>query len=143
MLFVTLQVPILAAILAGVLRDFLIWNCFLEEIVNALIVRRYFGIDMEDSVQIRCTRCKNIFRDRAKRLQNGYSRQCPSCEIVLFFDEDSHDPNIKQAMRTARRARKEMRESEDVSTRKAAAAPRKYGGRSASNARGTEDDDAD
>ncbi|MES5485047.1 Zn-ribbon containing protein [Bradyrhizobium sp. INPA03-11B] len=98
---------------------------------------------MEDSVQIRCTRCKNVFRDRAKRLQNGYSRQCPSCEIVLFFDEDSHDANIKRAMRTARRARTELRESEGVSTRKATAAPRRYSGRSASSSRGTEDDGDD
>jgi phage FluMu protein Com len=44
---------------------------------------------MDDSVQIKCNRCKSVFRDRARRLQNGYSRQCPSCEVVLFFDEDS------------------------------------------------------
>ncbi|UGY03285.1 Zn-ribbon domain-containing protein [Bradyrhizobium quebecense] len=129
--------------MGGVFRDFLIWNCFLKAVASALIVRRHFGIDMEDSVQIRCTRCKNVFRDRAKRLQNGYSRQCPSCEIVLFFDEDSHDSNIKRAMRTARRARKELRESEGVSTRRAASVPRQYSGRSASNSRGTEEDDAD
>ena len=98
---------------------------------------------MEDSVQVRCTRCKNVFRDRAQRLQNGYSRQCPSCEIVLFFNDDSHDPNIKRAMRTARRARKEMRESEGAGARKAAAAPRHYGGRSASNSRRTDDEDSD
>jgi predicted nucleic acid-binding Zn-ribbon protein len=101
------------------------------------------GIVMEDSVQVRCTRCKNVFRDRARRLQNGYTRQCPSCEIVLFFDEDSPDSNIKRAMRLARRARKELRESEGGNPRKAAAAPRQYGGRSASNARGTEEEDGD
>jgi hypothetical protein len=39
---------------------------------------------MDDSVQIKCNRCKNVFRDRARRLQNGYSRQCPGCEVVLF-----------------------------------------------------------
>ncbi|WP_342711343.1 hypothetical protein AAFG13_05290 [Bradyrhizobium sp. B124] len=132
-----------AAIADNSLRDFLIQNYFLKRIVSARAVRRYFGIDMEDSVQIRCTRCKNVFRDRAKRLQNGYSRQCPSCEIVLFFDEDSHDPNIKRAMRTARRARKELRESEDVSTRRAAGVPRQYSGRSASNSRGTDEADDD
>ncbi|UGY14652.1 Zn-ribbon domain-containing protein [Bradyrhizobium septentrionale] len=98
---------------------------------------------MEDSVQVRCTRCKNFFRDRARRLQNGYTRQCPSCEIVLFFDEDSADSNIKRAMRLARRARKELRESEAVNPRKAAAARRQYGGRSASNARGTDEEDGD
>ena len=63
------------------------------------------------SVQIQCTRCKNVFRDRAARLQDGYSRQCPSCEVVLFFAEDSQHPFIKRAMRNARKARKEMREA--------------------------------
>jgi len=65
---------------------------------------------MEDSVQINCSRCKNVFRERAMRLQNGYSRQCPCCEVLLFFDEDSQNPNIKRAMRTARNLRKEQRE---------------------------------
>jgi|SRR5689334_5425 len=69
-------------------------------------------MSMEDSVQINCTRCKNVFRERARRLQNGYSRQCPCCEVLLFFDEDSQYPNIKRAMRTARNIRKEQRELE-------------------------------
>lgn len=51
-------------------------------------------------------------RARARRLQNGYSRQCVTCEVVLFFDEDSPDANIKNAMRMARRVRKELREAE-------------------------------
>jgi predicted nucleic acid-binding Zn-ribbon protein len=67
---------------------------------------------MDDSVQVKCTRCKSAFRERARRLQNGYSRQCPTCEVVLFFDEDSSDANIKSAMRRARRVRKELREAE-------------------------------
>ena len=67
---------------------------------------------MADFVQITCTRCKNVFRERARRVQNGYSRQCPSCEVMLFFDEDSQNPNIKRAMRTARNIRKEQRELE-------------------------------
>ena len=67
---------------------------------------------MDDSVQVKCTRCKSAFRERARRLQNGYSRQCVTCEVVLFFDEDSHDTNIKKAMRMARRVRKELRETE-------------------------------
>ncbi|MGY3659571.1 hypothetical protein [Bradyrhizobium sp. USDA 376] len=66
------------------------------------------------SVQIQCTRCKNVFRDRAARLQDGYSRQCPSCEVVLFFAEDSQHPFVKRAMRNARKVRKEQREAEAV-----------------------------
>ena len=63
-------------------------------------------------VQIQCTRCKGVFRDRAGRLQDGYSRQCPSCEVVLFFAEDAPHPFIKRAMRDARNVRKQMREAE-------------------------------
>jgi predicted nucleic acid-binding Zn-ribbon protein len=63
-------------------------------------------------VQIQCTRCKTVFRDRAGRLQDGYSRQCPCCEVVLFFAEDSQHPFIKRAMREARTVRKEQREAE-------------------------------
>ena len=62
------------------------------------------------SVQVQCTRCKSVFRDLAGRLQDGYSRQCPSCEVVLFFAEDSQHPFIKRAMRSARQVRKQMRE---------------------------------
>ena len=70
------------------------------------------SLSMDDFVQVKCTRCKSAFRERARRLQNGYSRQCLTCEVVLFFDEDSPDANIKRAMRMARRVRKELREAE-------------------------------
>ncbi|AND89931.1 MULTISPECIES: hypothetical protein [Bradyrhizobium] len=76
-------------------------------------------------VQIQCTRCKSVFRDRAGRLQDGYSRQCPSCEVVLFFAEDSQHPFFKRAMRNARnarKARKEQREAE--AARRVAPEPR-------------------
>jgi hypothetical protein len=66
----------------------------------------------DDSVQVRCRRCKGAFRERARRLQNGYSRQCPTCEVVLFFDEDSQDQTIRRAMKTARNIRAALREAE-------------------------------
>ena len=66
----------------------------------------------DDSVQVRCRRCKGAFRERARRLQNGYSRQCPTCEVVLFFDEDSADQTIRRAMRNARQVRAVLREAE-------------------------------
>lgn len=64
------------------------------------------------SVRIQCTRCKSVFRDLAGRLQDGYFRQCPSCEVVMFFAEDSQHPFIKRAMRDARKIRKELREAQ-------------------------------
>jgi len=67
---------------------------------------------MEDRVQVRCTRCKSVFREAASRLQDGYSRQCPSCETVLFLNESSADLNIKRALRDARDIRRRIRERE-------------------------------
>ena len=78
---------------------------------------------MDDSVQVCCTRCRNVFRDRARRIQSGYSRQCPACEVVLFFEETSPDKNITRALTTARGLRKMLRESELAGPRKAKAVP--------------------
>ena len=95
-----------------------------------------------DSVQIRCTRCKGVFRDRARRLQNGFARQCPSCEVVLFFDEDSNDSNIKRAMKAARRVRALLREAEAASmTTRPAASGRRSSGRGRASTREVEQTD--
>jgi phage FluMu protein Com len=67
---------------------------------------------MDDSVQVRCRRCKTVFRERARRMQNGFSRQCPCCEVVLFFEDDSAEPTIKRSMRVARKLRAALREKE-------------------------------
>lgn len=72
----------------------------------------------DDSVQVRCRRCKGAFRERARRLQNGYSRQCPTCEVVLFFDEDSQDQTVRRAMRSARQVRAALREAEAEAPRR-------------------------
>jgi DNA-directed RNA polymerase subunit RPC12/RpoP len=69
---------------------------------------------MDDSVQIHCVRCKSTFRDRAMRLQPGYARQCPSCEVVIFFEESSSDKNVKRALLTARRLRRVLREHDEI-----------------------------
>jgi hypothetical protein len=69
---------------------------------------------MDDSVQIRCTRCKSAFRERAGRLQPGYSRQCPNCEVIIFFEETSADKNVQTALLDARRLRRALREAEGV-----------------------------
>ncbi len=69
---------------------------------------------MDDTVQIRCTRCKSTFRDRARRVQPGYSRQCPNCEVIIFFEESSNDKNVQTTLLAARRMRRELREQDGV-----------------------------
>ena len=91
---------------------------------------------MLDSVQVKCTRCKTVFRERARRMQSGYSRQCPCCEVVLFFEEDSHDTNMKRAMRSARQMRRELRELEAAGANSSSTGmSRRHGGRGRSEAR--------
>ena len=69
---------------------------------------------MSDTVQIRCTRCRSNFRERARRLQPGYSKQCPNCEVVIFFEESSSDKNVQEALLAARRLRRVLREADEV-----------------------------
>ena len=69
---------------------------------------------MSDSVQIRCTRCRCNFRDRARRLQSGYSRQCPNCEVIIFFEEGSMDANVQAALSAARKLRRVLKEAEEA-----------------------------
>ena len=63
---------------------------------------------MDDSFLIRCTKCKGSFRDKVRRVQNGYSRQCPLCERVLFFQEGTPDKNVQKALIDARQLRKAL-----------------------------------
>ena len=67
---------------------------------------------MDDSVQIRCHRCKSSFRDKARRLQSGYSRQCVNCETLLFFDDSSVDKSVQRTLREAKKLRRQLREAE-------------------------------
>ena len=69
---------------------------------------------MSDTVQVRCTRCRCSFRERARRLQPGYSTQCPNCEVIVFFEESSSDKNVQRALLAARRLRRVLREAEEV-----------------------------
>jgi hypothetical protein len=67
---------------------------------------------MDDTVQLRCHRCKSVFRDKARRVQSGYSRQCVSCETIMFFEDGSIDRNVQRTLREAKRVRKALREHE-------------------------------
>jgi hypothetical protein len=69
---------------------------------------------MDDSVAIHCKRCRGNFRDRARRLLPGYSRQCPSCEVVIFFEDHVNDENVQLALRAARNLRRKLKEAEGV-----------------------------
>jgi predicted nucleic acid-binding Zn-ribbon protein len=75
----------------------------------------------DDTVQIRCSRCKSKFRDKARRVRSGYSRQCPDCECMVFFEDGSPNKDIHAALREAERVRKALREEEFEKTANRAA----------------------
>src|SRR5437764_12484081 len=79
----------------------------------------------DDTVQIRCPKCKSKFRDKARRVQSGYARQCPACECMLFFEDGSPNKDIHAALREAQRVRKilRMEESEKAASRAIRAEP--------------------
>jgi hypothetical protein len=47
-------------------------------------------------------------------VQSGYSRQCPSCEVVIFFEDHVNDPNVQLALRAARNLRRALKQAEGV-----------------------------
>jgi DNA-directed RNA polymerase subunit RPC12/RpoP len=67
---------------------------------------------MDDTIQIRCTRCNSSFRDRARRIQSGYARECPNCNVLIFFESESHDEHIKRALKAAHRMRRALTAAE-------------------------------
>jgi phage FluMu protein Com len=69
---------------------------------------------MDDTIQIRCPRCKSSFRDRARRIRSGYTRECPRCNVLIFFESESHEENIKRALKAAHRMRRMLAEAEGV-----------------------------
>jgi DNA-directed RNA polymerase subunit RPC12/RpoP len=67
---------------------------------------------MDDTIQIRCSRCNSSFRDRARRIQNGYARECPNCNVLIFFEGESHDEHIKRALKAAHKMRRALAAAE-------------------------------
>jgi hypothetical protein len=64
------------------------------------------AVSVEETIQVRCSRCKGKFRDKVRRVRDGYSRQCPSCERMMFFIDGSPNKDIGDALREAQRVRK-------------------------------------
>ena len=63
----------------------------------------------DGAVQVRCPKCKVKFRDKAARVQSGYSRECPHCEAVIFFEAGSPDLDIRNALPEAERIRRVLK----------------------------------
>jgi hypothetical protein len=60
---------------------------------------------IDEKVKIKCSKCSQVFRERAQRLRNGFQTNCQHCNRLITFDSTSEDRNIRRALMSARDVR--------------------------------------
>jgi predicted nucleic acid-binding Zn-ribbon protein len=60
---------------------------------------------VDEKVKIKCTKCSQVFRERAQRIRNGFQTNCQHCNRLITFDSTSDDRNIRKALTSARELR--------------------------------------
>ncbi|MES2193163.1 MAG: hypothetical protein V4517_01990 [Pseudomonadota bacterium] len=60
---------------------------------------------IDEKVRIRCTKCSQVFRERAQKIRDGFQTNCQHCNRLITFDTGSEDKNIRQALTSARQVR--------------------------------------
>ena len=65
--------------------------------------RGHFMID--EKVKIKCTKCSQVFRERAQKIRNGFQTNCQHCNRLITFDTTSEDRNIRRALTSAKEVR--------------------------------------
>jgi Zn finger protein HypA/HybF involved in hydrogenase expression len=75
----------------------------MERRLRGIAAQGHFMVD--EKVKIKCTKCSQIFRERAQRVRNGFQTNCQSCNHLITFDTSSEDRNIRRALLSAREIR--------------------------------------
>jgi len=60
---------------------------------------------LDDKIKIKCSKCSQIFRERAQKVRDGFQANCPHCNKLITFDVSAEDRNIRKALRGARELR--------------------------------------
>jgi len=60
---------------------------------------------IDEKVKIKCTKCSQVFRERAQRIRNGFQTNCQHCNRLITFDISSEDRNIRRALMSAKEIR--------------------------------------
>ncbi len=60
---------------------------------------------IDDKVKIKCTKCSQVFRERAQKIRNGFQTNCQHCNRLITFDASSEDRNIRRALMSAKELR--------------------------------------
>jgi predicted nucleic acid-binding Zn-ribbon protein len=60
---------------------------------------------IDENVRIKCTKCSQVFRERAQRIRDGFQTNCQHCNRLITFDTSSEDRNIRRALMSAKEVR--------------------------------------
>ena len=60
---------------------------------------------IDEKVKIKCSKCSQIFRERAHRVRDGLQTNCGHCNRLITFDNGSDDRNIRKALMSAKEVR--------------------------------------
>ncbi len=60
---------------------------------------------IDEKVKIKCTKCSQVFRERAQKIRNGFQTNCQHCNRLITFDLSSEDRNIRRALMSAKEVR--------------------------------------
>jgi hypothetical protein len=60
---------------------------------------------IDEKVKIKCTKCSQVFRERAQKIRNGFQTNCQHCNRMITFDTSSEDRNIRRALSSAKEIR--------------------------------------
>ena len=60
---------------------------------------------IEDKVRIRCSKCSQVFREKAHKVRPNFECNCQHCHRLIIFEAGSEDANIRRALRSAKEIR--------------------------------------
>ena len=78
---------------------------------------------VDEKVRIKCTKCSQIFRERAQRVRPNFQTNCPHCNRLITFDPTMEDRNIRKALSSAKEIRYAIEDARKVAAVAAEAAP--------------------
>ena len=75
---------------------------------------------IDEKIKIRCSKCSQVFRERAQKVRDGFQTNCLHCNRLITFQFGSEDTNIRRALRNARDVRYEIEAARAAKMKEAA-----------------------
>jgi hypothetical protein len=60
---------------------------------------------IDEKIKIKCTKCSQVFRERAQRVRPGFQTNCQHCNRLITFDPTVEDRNVRKALLGAKEIR--------------------------------------